>query len=267
MLHKTLFLATLTFLGCVAHWSPPKVEGAEGKDGRDCSSTSCVDVAVLVDTSASMGGPMGGPDWTVKGEIFGYPTGGTGSKLWVALDGLENATADLDARRVAMMVIGFAGDPYQEGPSTWTEVTLSNNVAELFAAASRIRSREAAGWSCQACAVRIGGEALADSARRGRCPVLILLTDSDSNLPVRPPEADLEAKNRQEIVKVLENLWPRVAAFVLVGEGNLERAKKFEREVVAVGSRVTPARGSSDIGQAIANAVESCSRSAEVPAA
>ncbi|MDJ0851884.1 MAG: hypothetical protein QNK04_26185 [Myxococcota bacterium] len=141
---------------CGGSWAPPHDPAIAGSDSRECDAASlCVDLAVAVDTSlsASLGpGEIDSP----KYALVGYPKAAAGSRLWVALDGLERALLDLDAAKLAVSLIGFAGDGAGTNPAGWIEASLTNDFEALGRASSRMRSRGAGGSSCHALFVVVG---------------------------------------------------------------------------------------------------------------
>lgn len=251
-----VLILALLLNGC-ASWAPFQDRPIRADDSRKCNSpNACTDLVIAVDTSASSAWDIAEPDeW--KGEIWGYPDAGPGSRLWAALDGLDSAVRDLDPATVGVALIRFSGELDRGATAAWVEAELTNDYAAIETAAARMRERGSDGWSCHACAVRLAGPILVNAAKENRCPVLVILADTRPTLPYGPGFTE---DSQREVAKALRENGITESTLVAVGHVDHEEAQRMQNVLESAGGSVLAVNGSGGVANAILTAVESCSR-------
>ena len=96
---------------------------------------------------------------------------------------------------------------------------------------------------------------LIHSTGKGRCPVLIFLTDGLPTLPHGPAEP---AQNLDDLTESLRILGVRKSVFVISNEGDQADVDQLERAVGQVGGRVIRAGEPPEVSDAILEAANSC---------
>jgi hypothetical protein len=251
-------LALLALLCGCRSWAPPDVQAVQAGDRRSCNRNHCVDLVIVIDTSASMAEPVSGYNPTLLEMLFpAVADAGPDSRLWIGLDGIASAVKSLDPDRVGIALTGFAGDfdtPSTRGGESWVELGITDDYAAVDDALVRIRSRGASGGSCHACAVTLA-RTLLPSASANRCQAVVMVADAD---PTQPHGPENEDANQQEFVQAL--VAPELGNFTLLSVGRQRDGvlERLHREVSPHRGAVAVAADAPAVAAAIMEAVESC---------
>jgi hypothetical protein len=242
-------------LSACASWAPPQDDPIRAGDSRVCiSSGTCTDLVIAIDTSSSSALSIEKSEG-LKAAYLGYPDAGAGSRLWVSIEGIRRALGILDSERVGVGLIGFAGEQHSKFESAWVEATVSNDFAAIDTAAARMRARGASGESCHGCAVKVAGRVVGIPAMKDRCPVLLMLADTNVTMPYGP---GFRKDNERAFVEELVKLGASRSTFVAVGETDEEDALRLKAALATAGGEMILARSSVDVENAIVRAVEAC---------
>ena len=248
--------------GCAYHWEKPRVDPVQASDRRDCSAGNrCVDLVVVVDTSGSSSDAPGEDptfSWNpVRVGLFHLdPPNGPESRLWIGLDGVDSALNQLNATRVGVALVGFAGRFEENRPETasWLEAPLTDDYSLTRSGVTRIRARGPAGVSCHACAVRFAQSLLAATAST-HCRAIVMVGDTDPTRPYGP--ARMAANQREFATAVAES--PGVDfTLVALGHENALQIERLSQLLASSGSKLVSVRDAAEVTRAIVTAADAC---------
>jgi len=190
------------------------------------------------------------------------------SRLWIGLDGVESALKELDAARVGVALVGFAGrfdDENRPETASWLEAPLTDDYSAIESGMERMRNRGPSGLSCHACAVRFAQSVLSHSRAAGRCPAIVLVGDTDPNRPYHPMLAgnqrefeDRVAANQREVATALAESSGLHFTLVALGEENLLQSEHMEQLLAPSGGKLVPVGNAGEVSRAIITAVDAC---------
>jgi hypothetical protein len=135
------------------------------------------------------------------------------------------------------------------------EIALTNDFSLITAALARMRGREPRDLSCHGCAARTALSVLTPSIAAGRCPIFVILADTDVTDPHGPESS---ARNENEFAQALFPLSIAAPTLIALAPNDPADLERLTQKLALAGGRVVDASSADQVAGAIREAVASC---------